>query len=58
MLRELSGNVAVPSAVRNSDCTTTDASNYVITRLDSASESDVDKAIKRCARSACWRRAP
>jgi hypothetical protein len=23
MLRELSGNVAVPSAVRNSDCTTT-----------------------------------
>ena len=45
MLTELGGNVAVPSAVRNSDCTTTMRRNYVFTRLDGASESDVDNAI-------------
>ena len=46
MPTEFGGNVAVPSAVRNSDSTTTMRVNdVIITRLDGASESDVDNAI-------------
>ena len=42
MPTELGGKVAVPSAVRNSDRTTTmRVTDVIITRLDGASESDV-----------------
>ena len=45
MPTELGGNVAVPSAVRNSDRTTTMRVTTSSSRLDGASESDVDSAI-------------
>ena len=46
MTTELGGAVAVPSAVRNSDSTTTIRVNEVImTRMDGASDSTVNSAI-------------
>ena len=52
MTTELGGAVAVPSAVRNSDSTTTIRVNEVImTRMDGASDSTVSSAISWMMRS-------
>ena len=46
MTTEFGGDVAVPSAVRNSDNTTTIRVNdVIITRIDGASDSTVNSAI-------------
>ena len=46
MTTEFGGEVAVPSAVRNSDSTTTMRVNdVIITKIDGASESTVNSAI-------------
>src|ERR1700692_216800 len=52
MTTELGGAVAVPSAVRNSDSTTTIRVNdVIITRIDGASDSTVNSAISWMMRS-------
>ena len=52
MITELGGAVAVPSAVRSSDSTTTIRVNEVIiTRIDGASDSTVNSAINWMTRS-------
>ena len=49
---EFGGAVAVPSAVRNSDSTTTIRVNdVIITRIDGASDSTVNSAINSMMRS-------
>ena len=52
MTTEFGGEVAVPSAVRNSDSTTTIRVNdVIITRIDGASDSTVNSAISWMMRS-------
>jgi hypothetical protein len=52
MMTEFGGAVAVPSAVRSSDSTTTIRVNdVIITRIDGASDSTVNSAISWIARS-------
>src|SRR5438552_575199 len=61
MMTELGGAVAVPSAVRNSDSTTTMRVNdVIITRIDGANDSTVSIAIiwiTRSVRPAFWPRS-
>ena len=52
MTTELGGDVAVPSAVRNSNSTTTMRVNdVIITRIDGASERTVNSATRWMMRS-------